>query len=92
MAQVALMRVELLAIGSVTPRAAMLVRPDGYVAWVGDGSRLELAEALAMWFGRPVGAQPESEIGSGAETAFPQLRVVGRSAIDVSPAALPCRH
>ncbi|MEV0660654.1 FAD-dependent monooxygenase [Actinomadura luteofluorescens] len=38
---------------------AMLVRPDGYVAWVGaDGSGAEgLPEALAKWFGPPAPAE-----------------------------------
>ena len=35
----------------VTPPAAVLVRPDGYVAWVGQGSDHGLAEALSLWFG-----------------------------------------
>ncbi|HEV2513749.1 MAG TPA: FAD-dependent monooxygenase [Devosia sp.] len=39
------------AMGSVTAPAALLIRPDGYVAWVGDESGQGLAEALAMWFG-----------------------------------------
>jgi hypothetical protein len=29
------------------------VRPDGHVAWVGDGSRRGLTEALTTWFGPP---------------------------------------
>jgi len=28
-----------------------LVRPDGYVAWVGDSSQLGLADVLNTWFG-----------------------------------------
>ena len=44
---------ELPAIGAVTPPAAVLVRPDGYAAWVGDETRLGLAEALTTWFGPP---------------------------------------
>jgi hypothetical protein len=42
---------ELPVIGAVPTPAAVLVRPDGYVAWVGDGSAAGLAEALAAWFG-----------------------------------------
>lgn len=38
------------AIGRVEPPAAVLVRPDGYVAWVGTGSPDGLLEALDRWF------------------------------------------
>jgi 3-(3-hydroxy-phenyl)propionate hydroxylase len=44
---------ELPELGVVSAPAAVLVRPDGYVAWVGDGTDAGLAEALAKWFGRP---------------------------------------
>jgi 3-(3-hydroxy-phenyl)propionate hydroxylase len=44
---------ELPAIGAVAAPAAVLIRPDGYVAWVGDGTWLGLAEALTTWFGPP---------------------------------------
>ena len=44
---------ELPALGVVEAPAAVLVRPDGYVAWVGDGTHPGLAEALTAWFGRP---------------------------------------
>jgi 3-(3-hydroxy-phenyl)propionate hydroxylase len=47
---------ELPAIGVVTAPAAVLIRPDGYVAWVGDLSRMGLADALATWFGPPAAA------------------------------------
>jgi len=30
-----------------------LVRPDGYVAWVGDGTDVGLEDALTRWFGPP---------------------------------------
>jgi 2-polyprenyl-6-methoxyphenol hydroxylase-like FAD-dependent oxidoreductase len=44
---------ELPALGTVTAPTAVLIRPDGYVAWVGDGTDLELPDALATWFGSP---------------------------------------
>jgi len=42
---------ELPALGAVTAPAAVLIRPDGYVAWVGDGSDAGLSTALSEWFG-----------------------------------------
>jgi 2-polyprenyl-6-methoxyphenol hydroxylase-like FAD-dependent oxidoreductase len=39
------------AIGAVTAPAAVLIRPDGYVAWVGDGTDSGLRDALTSWFG-----------------------------------------
>jgi hypothetical protein len=44
---------ELPAIGTVTAPTAVLVRPDGYVAWVGDKTPVGLNEALMTWFGSP---------------------------------------
>jgi 2-polyprenyl-6-methoxyphenol hydroxylase-like FAD-dependent oxidoreductase len=44
---------ELPAIGAVTAPTAVLIRPDGYVAWVGDLTQLGLADALTTWFGLP---------------------------------------
>jgi 3-(3-hydroxy-phenyl)propionate hydroxylase len=40
----------------VTPPTAVLVRPDGYVAWVGDVTQLGLTDALTTWFGPRTGA------------------------------------
>ncbi|HVQ22705.1 MAG TPA: FAD-dependent monooxygenase [Candidatus Saccharimonadia bacterium] len=48
---------ELPALGTVAPPSAALIRPDGYVAWVGDQTQLGLAEVLAAWFGPPNAAQ-----------------------------------
>jgi len=42
---------ELPAIGAVTAPTAVLIRPDGYVAWVGDGTDLGLVDAMTKWFG-----------------------------------------
>ena len=47
---------ELPAIGAVTAPVAVLIRPDGYVAWVGDLTQAGLADALTTWFGPPVTA------------------------------------
>jgi hypothetical protein len=33
--------------------SAVLIRPDGYVAWVGDLAQVGLADALATGFGPP---------------------------------------
>ena len=44
------------AIGAVPAPTAVLVRPDGYVAWVGDLTQPGLADALTTWFGPPTAA------------------------------------
>jgi len=35
--------------------SAVLLRPDGYVAWAAPGSHLGLSGALARWFGPALG-------------------------------------
>src|ERR687898_359744 len=47
---------ELPVLGAVTAPIAVLIRPDGYVAWVGDRTQLGLADALTTWFGPPTAA------------------------------------
>jgi 2-polyprenyl-6-methoxyphenol hydroxylase-like FAD-dependent oxidoreductase len=42
---------ELPVLGEVTAPSAVLIRPDGYVAWVGDGVDAGLRDALTTWFG-----------------------------------------
>jgi len=44
---------ELPALGPVTAPTAVLVRPDGYVAWVGGLTQDGLGDALTTWFGPP---------------------------------------
>ncbi|OJU11564.1 MAG: hypothetical protein BGN86_06030 [Caulobacterales bacterium 68-7] len=49
---------ELPAIGEVSPPQALLIRPDGHVAWVGQGEASGLTEALSRWFGPPALTRP----------------------------------
>jgi hypothetical protein len=44
---------ELPVLGAVTAPAAVLIRPDGYVAWVGEQADATLRDALTTWFGSP---------------------------------------
>jgi 2-polyprenyl-6-methoxyphenol hydroxylase-like FAD-dependent oxidoreductase len=48
---------ELPALGQVAAPAAVLIRPDGYIAWVGEHlTQPGLADALTTWFGPPIAA------------------------------------
>ena len=47
---------ELPAIGVVIAPSAVLIRPDGYVTWVGEQTQIGLIEALTTWFGPPAPA------------------------------------
>jgi 3-(3-hydroxy-phenyl)propionate hydroxylase len=42
---------DLPVVGPVAAPTAVLIRPDGHVAWVGEGARDGLAAALTTWFG-----------------------------------------
>jgi 3-(3-hydroxy-phenyl)propionate hydroxylase len=44
---------QLPVLGAVPAPTAVLIRPDGYVAWVGDRTQRGLADALTTWFGPP---------------------------------------
>jgi hypothetical protein len=43
-------------LGEIPSAAAVLIRPDGHVAWVGKGTERGLRDALAVWFGPGAGA------------------------------------
>ncbi|HEY2631839.1 MAG TPA: FAD-dependent monooxygenase [Solirubrobacteraceae bacterium] len=44
---------ELPVLGVIPSPSAALIRPDGYVAWVGEGADTGLRDALCEWFGAP---------------------------------------
>jgi 2-polyprenyl-6-methoxyphenol hydroxylase-like FAD-dependent oxidoreductase len=44
---------ELPVVGPVSAPDAVLVRPDGHVAWVGSATGTGLRDALTTWFGQP---------------------------------------
>jgi 2-polyprenyl-6-methoxyphenol hydroxylase-like FAD-dependent oxidoreductase len=44
---------DLPVVGAVPAPTAVLVRPDGHVAWVGDHTDAGLRDALTAWFGPP---------------------------------------
>jgi 2-polyprenyl-6-methoxyphenol hydroxylase-like FAD-dependent oxidoreductase len=60
---------ELPLIGAVPAPNAVLIRPDGYVAWVGEGARLGLADALTAWFGPPIPTSRTDDSGSPDRSA-----------------------
>lgn len=43
--------IELPLLGRITSPSAVLIRPDGYVAWAGEGNEYGLQDALVRWFG-----------------------------------------
>lgn len=44
---------DLPVIGAVSAPSAVLIRPDGYVAWVGERTQEGLVDAMTFWFGTP---------------------------------------
>jgi 3-(3-hydroxy-phenyl)propionate hydroxylase len=47
---------ELPVLGAVPAPAAVLIRPDGHIAWVGEGTDSGLTAALTTWFGAATAA------------------------------------
>jgi 3-(3-hydroxy-phenyl)propionate hydroxylase len=56
---------ELPVLGPVTAPAAVLIRPDGHVAWVGNGTEAGLFEALTAWFGAPTSEELAASTAPG---------------------------
>ncbi|MGO9924974.1 MAG: FAD-dependent monooxygenase [Mycobacterium sp.] len=48
---------DLPVLGTVSAPTAVLIRPDGHVAWAGDRTHHGLADALTTWFGPPDAAR-----------------------------------
>ncbi|HUP16976.1 MAG TPA: FAD-dependent monooxygenase [Acidimicrobiia bacterium] len=44
---------DLPVLGDVDPPAAVVIRPDGHVAWIGEVTDPGLPKALTFWFGQP---------------------------------------
>jgi 2-polyprenyl-6-methoxyphenol hydroxylase-like FAD-dependent oxidoreductase len=49
---------ELPVLGEIAAPQAVLIRPDGHVAWAGDLTDRELPHALATWFGGATSRRP----------------------------------
>ena len=47
---------ELPVLGEIAAPPAVLIRPDGHVAWAGGLTDPELPRALATWFGAAIPA------------------------------------
>jgi 3-(3-hydroxy-phenyl)propionate hydroxylase len=65
---------ELPVLGKVTAPTAVLIRPDGHVAWAGDPAHPGLTDTLTTWFGPPTAAQRE-----GAPAAAPNAAAAPRT-------------
>jgi hypothetical protein len=52
-------------VGTVSEPPAVLIRPDGHVAWVGAETNPALRDALDTWFGPPAGTHRRSSRRKG---------------------------
>lgn len=52
-------------VGEVTPPHGLLVRPDGHVAWVSEGTSAGLAESLMQWHGCTTAKSPLAASNDG---------------------------
>ena len=62
---------QLPVIGEIDAPAAVLIRPDGHVAWAGELTDPALPTALTTWFGPPA-ARPATGPATGPEAAATQ--------------------
>ena len=60
---------ELPVLGEIAAPPAVLIRPDGHVAWAGDLTDPELPHALATWFGAAKHQLTEGPSGCGPEAS-----------------------
>ncbi len=65
---------ELPALGNVPAPTAVLIRPDGHVAWVGEQTDAGLADAVTTWFGRPLPKASPSRSAAATAPARAQRR------------------
>src|SRR5690606_5713688 len=70
-------RWELPVLGEVSAPTAVLVRPDGYVAWVDDDGPAGLETALATWFGPPAASPSSPSLLPSVEEGGAQRRMRG---------------
>jgi len=62
--------------GALADVEAALVRPDGYIAWIGSGGSgaAGLRDALSRWFGRPLDTvRDAAPAGAGARFQQPRM-------------------
>jgi len=60
---------ELPVVGEVLAPPAVLIRPDGHVAWAGDLTDPQLPRALARWFGVPTPSDDPRHPTEGSSSA-----------------------
>ncbi|MGW3666472.1 SDR family oxidoreductase [Streptomyces sp. NPDC005141] len=57
--------------GDLADTTAVLLRPDGYVAWTSTSGTSGLPTALHRWFGTPPGADPDTAAGTRTTAPAP---------------------
>jgi 2-polyprenyl-6-methoxyphenol hydroxylase-like FAD-dependent oxidoreductase len=70
---------EIPVLGEVTAPTAVLIRPDGHVAWVGNGTDTGLREALTTWFGTGTGTRSKPSSHQPRQARERQQRLMRRA-------------